>query len=165
MAIIAIHNEDWGFETNCFVCEPKNSLGLRIPFFHDTDSDVVFAHFSLGKEFSGAPTVVHGGLSLAVLDEAMAWACIASGHRWAVTAETTTKFHGAVYIGKEHRVEGRVIEVNESSMTTTGSIRDLKGRVRAEATATFTVLGVAQAQRLVGGEIDTSNTSYVRPTD
>jgi uncharacterized protein (TIGR00369 family) len=165
MAIIAIHNEDWGFETNCFVCEPRNSLGLRIPFFHDTDADVVFAQFALSNDFSGAPTLVHGGLSLAVLDEAMAWACIASGHRWAVTAATSTTFHGAVYIDKEHRVEARVIDVGESSMTTTGSISDLKGRVRAEASATFTVLGVAQAQRLVGGEIDASNTSYVRPAD
>jgi acyl-coenzyme A thioesterase PaaI-like protein len=165
MAIIAIHNEDWGFETNCFVCEPKNKLGLRIPFFHDADSDVVFAHFSLSNEFSGAPTLVHGGLSLAVLDEAMAWACIASGHRWAVTAATSTRFHGAIYVDKEHCVEARVTDIDESSMTTAGSISDLKGRVRAEATATFTVLGVAQAQRLVGGQIDASNTSYVRPAN
>jgi acyl-coenzyme A thioesterase PaaI-like protein len=78
VTVIAIHNEDWGFESNCFVCEPKNGHGLRIPFFHDTDTDVVFADFELGRDFSGAPSLVHGGLLLAVLDEAMAWACIAS---------------------------------------------------------------------------------------
>jgi acyl-coenzyme A thioesterase PaaI-like protein len=165
MAIIAIHNEDWGFETNCFVCEPKNSLGLRIPFFHDTDADVVFAQFALGRDFSGAPTLVHGGVSLAVLDEAMAWACIAVGHRWAMTAETTTRFNGAVYIDKEHRVEARVAEMNGSTMTTAGSISDLKGRVRAEATATFTVLGEAQAQRIAGVELDASHTTYTHPPD
>jgi hypothetical protein len=68
MTGIRLHNEDWGFETNCFVCEPRNDQGLRIPFFHDTELDVVFADFELSNVFSGAPTLVHGGVTLAVLD-------------------------------------------------------------------------------------------------
>lgn len=31
-----LHNEDWGFDSNCFVCEPRNDGGLQIPFHHDT---------------------------------------------------------------------------------------------------------------------------------
>jgi acyl-CoA thioesterase FadM len=98
-----------------------------------------------------------------VLDEAMAWACIAVGHRWAVTVETSTKFHGAVYLDKPHRVEARVVACTTDRMDTSGRIVDLKGRVRAEATATFATLGEAQATRIVGENLGTSASEYLAP--
>ena len=164
MTVIAIHNEDWGFESNCFVCDPKNAHGLRIPFFHDTDENLVFADFDLGRDFSGAPSLVHGGLLLAILDEAMAWACIAIGHRWAVTVETTTKFHGAVYLDKPHRVEARIGETTEDRMQASARILDRKERVRAEASARFATLGEAQAVRAIGENLGTSAAEYLKPT-
>jgi acyl-coenzyme A thioesterase PaaI-like protein len=172
MAIIRIHNADWGFETNCFVCEPRNVRGLRIPFFHDTEREVVFAEFELGNEFSGAPTVVHGGVTLAVLDEAMAWACIAIGKRWAVTSETTTRFHRAVHVDKRYRVEAEVTGHDDPSgqetsvgaktgmMHCTARVLDRHDQVRAEASATFTTLGEAQATR-VGAVVDETTRGYV----
>ncbi len=72
-----LENARWGFESNCFVCEPRNDAGLRIPFFHDEASATVTATFTLDDRFSGAPSYLHGGVLLAVLDEAMAWATIA----------------------------------------------------------------------------------------
>lgn len=35
MTLRRLHNEDWGFDSNCFVGEPRNDGGLRIPFDHD----------------------------------------------------------------------------------------------------------------------------------
>ena len=91
MSLIRLHNDDWGYESNCFVCEARNERGLQIPFFHDTERGIVTAELTLSADFSGAPTMVHGGVVLAILDEAMAWACIAVARRWAVTTETTTR--------------------------------------------------------------------------
>ena len=162
MAVHKLRNARWGFETNCFVCEPKNGQGLRIPFFHDTDAGLVFAEFELGRDFSGAPSLVHGGLILAVLDEAMAWACIAIGHRWAVTVESSAKFHGAVYLDKPHRVEARVATPGEERMEATARIIDRKERVRAESTGTFAVLGEAQATRVIGDNLGTSAADYLK---
>jgi hypothetical protein len=31
------HNRDWGFETNCFLCEPANAIGADL-----TDRDATF---------------------------------------------------------------------------------------------------------------------------
>lgn len=95
MGLTRLHNEDWGFEPNCFVCEAKNARGLQVPFSVDDERGVVVAEVNLPNDFSGAPTVVHGGVTLAVLDEAQAWACIALAGKWAVTVETTTRFHEA----------------------------------------------------------------------
>ena len=61
MALTPLSNEGWGFSSNCFVCEPTNSVGLRQAFFHDTDSALVVADLLLGDEYSGAPSYIHGG--------------------------------------------------------------------------------------------------------
>jgi acyl-coenzyme A thioesterase PaaI-like protein len=150
MAIHRLHNEDWGFETNCFVCEPTNDRGLRIAFFHDDERHVVTAEFELPQAFSGAPTLVHGGVTLAVLDEAMAWACIAIGEQWAVTTTTTTTFHRAVRVGSRYRVEARVVDHVDGVMHTAARVVDRHGELRVEAHASFTTLGAAQVARLAG---------------
>lgn len=159
--MIRLHNDDWGYDTNCFVCEPCNDAGLQIPFFHDTDRDLVVADFELGDAFSGAPTLVHGGVTLAVLDEAMAWACIAVGRQWAVTTETSTRFHRAVRVGSRYRAEAGVVEHVGSTIRTAARVLDRRGVVRAEATATFTTLGEAQVVRIAGEPIDERHRTYV----
>ena len=159
--MIRLHNDDWGFETNCFVCEPSNANGLQIPFFHDTERSIVTAEFELSDRFSGAPTLVHGGVTLAVLDEAMAWACIAIGRQWAVTTETTTRFDRAVRVGSRYRVEAEVVDHVDTVMRTTARVLDRRDVVRAEATASFTTLGEAQATRIVGGAITGDHRQYV----
>jgi acyl-coenzyme A thioesterase PaaI-like protein len=156
-----LHNDDWGFETNCFVCEPSNTGGLQIPFFHDTERGLVTAEFQLTDTFSGAPTLVHGGVTLAVLDEAMAWACIAIGRQWAVTTETTTRFDRVVRVGSQYRVEAEVVDHVETTMRTIGRVLDRRDVVRVEAKATFTTLGEAQATRIAGAAIDDRHRHYV----
>jgi acyl-coenzyme A thioesterase PaaI-like protein len=159
--LIPLHNDDWGYETNCFVCEPTNPNGLQIPFFHDTDREVVTAEFSLDGSFSGAPTLIHGGVTLAVLDEAMAWACIAIGKQWAVTVETTTRFDRAVRVDSTYSVEAAVVGHEGTTMRTSARVLDRRGAVRAEAQATFATLGEAQAIRIAGGALSEADRQYV----
>lgn len=162
MARHRLHNDDWGFETNCFVCDPTNESGLRIPFFHDDELDAVVAEFELADEFSGAPTLVHGGVTLAVMDEAMAWACIAIGRRWAVTTETTTRFHRAVRVGSRYRVEARIADHVGETMRAVARLFDRRDRLRVESSATFTTLGEAQAVRLAGAAVCDADRGYLR---
>lgn len=162
MTLIRLHNEDWGFDSNCFVCEPRNVGGLRIPFDHDTERGVVVATFTLDDTFSGAPTYVHGGVSLAVLDEAQAWATIAVGGRFAVTTETTTRFRRPVMVGRTYGVEARLTTQDDASLATAAEITDERGKVCAETTATFAVLGPAQAARATGVDPTTLDASYLR---
>jgi len=151
--LIRLHNEDWGYETNCFVCEPTNPAGLQIPFFHDVAGARVIADFSLDDGFGGAPTMIHGGITLAVLDEAMAWACIAVGHRWAMTAETTTRFSRPMMVDRPYRVEASLADQQEAMISARAVVTfENKGETKtcAQAEASFTVLGEAQVTRLTG---------------
>ena len=165
MAIRPLENARWGFESNCFVCEPRNAAGLRIPFEHDDGAGVVRAAFALDDRFSGAPTYVHGGVVLAVLDEAMSWATIAVGGVFAVTSETSARFLRPVRVGRDHTVEARVDEVAEDRLETSASVLDGKGRACAEARATFVPLGPAQAVDAIGSELTDEDATYVRGSD
>ncbi len=150
MAIHRLTNEQWGFTSNCFVCEPENAAGLRIPFEHDDEAEVVRATFTLDDRFSGAPAYVHGGVTLAVLDEAMAWATIAIGGKFALTSETTTTFSHAVKVGRSYTVEATVASSDGATMATTATVYDDRARPCATAAATFTVLGAAQVVDVMG---------------
>ena len=154
MAIIRLHNDDWGYESNCFVCEQRNEHGLRIPYFHDTDRGLVTAQIELSDHYSGAPTLIHGGVILAVLDEAMAWACIAIVKRWAVTTETSTRFERPVRVDVPYEIIADVTTVDDDQIRTTASVLDQRGRLRATAHATFAILGEAQITRLAGASAD-----------
>ncbi len=162
MAIRALSNEQWGFTSNCFVCEPTNAAGLRIPFEHDDEAGVVRATFDLDGRFSGAPSYVHGGVTLAVLDEAMAWATIAIGGKFAVTSETTTKFGYGVRIGRTYTVEATVDSADADTMQTSARVLDERGRPCVTATATFTVLGAAQVVDVIGVDDLGADASYVK---
>lgn len=154
-------NEQWGFSSNCFVCEPKNGSGLRIPFFHDHESDLVTAEFELSDAFSGAPSYVHGGVSLAVLDEVQAWATIAVAGKFAVTTKTSASFHKPVRVGKTYTLEGEVVSVDDDTIATVGRIVDHRGEVRVESEATFLVLSAAIAADAIG-EVTGDDATYLR---
>ena len=153
MVLRRLHNEDWGFETNCFVCEPRNNEGLRMPFFADDEVGLVLANFTLSTSFSGAPMMVHGGVCLAILDEAQAWAAIALVGRVAVTAETTSRFSRPVLIDRPHVVEARIVDVGATELWASAVIRNERGKDCVASEARFVILSEAQAVRMTGTEI------------
>ncbi len=155
-------NENWGFDSNCFVCEPRNSAGLRIPFFHDDEARSVQAEFTLDDSFSGAPSYVHGGVTLAILDEAQAWATIAVCGKFAVTTETTTKFHRPVRVGRTFVVEASIADQSDSEIRTRAQVRNESGKVCAESTAVFAVLAEATAVDAIGADVDTIGREHLR---
>jgi len=162
MARKPLTNAGWGFETNCYVCEPTNPLGLRIPFFHDDEAGVVTAEFRLGPEHSGAPHYVHGGVLLAILDEAMAWAAIALAGRFAVVQSTATTFDRPVRVDEPHRVLASVHTRTDTAVTARASVVDAGDRRCAEARARLVVLSTAVAGAAIG-PVTGADIRYLRP--
>ena len=162
MALTPLTNAGWGFETNCYVCEPANPVGLRIPFFHDDEAEVVTAEFRLGPAHSGAPHYVHGGVLLAILDEAMAWAAIALAGRFAVVQSTATTFARPVRVDELHRVEARVHDHTDTAVTARAAVADAGGRPCAEARARMVVLSTAVAGAAIG-PVTGADIRYLRP--
>jgi len=152
----------FGFDSRCFVCDGTNPRGLRVPFFEDTDAGLVFADFELPAEFSGAPTLVHGGVTLALIDEAMSWATIALAGTFAYTGETTARFAWPVRLGRPYRVEARVTDRAERRITTEAAVLDAKGRPCVTATAAMVVLDPDQGAQAIGQPVTGDDASYLR---
>jgi acyl-coenzyme A thioesterase PaaI-like protein len=157
-----LENSRWGFGTNCFVCEPSNARGLQVPFSHDTDRGIVFADFTLGAEFSGAPTYVHGGATLALIDEGMSWATIALSKKFAFTKETSATFDWPVRVDRSYRLEVRVVDEDERRILTEGVVLDAKQRPCVTARAEMAVLSAAQAADAIGAEPGADQQQYLR---
>ena len=162
MALVRLDNSAWGFESSCFVCEPSNSAGLRIPFFHDQEDDAVVADFTLGERFSGAPRYVHGGVTLAVLDEAMAWAAIALAGTFALTRTTSTRFRRPVAVDRPYRVEAHLQgRTDGGELEMVAVVVDEDGRPCVEASATLVPMDAARATDAIGA-IEGDDASFVR---
>ena len=131
MTLTPLTNARWGFESMCFVCEEANERGMRIPFFHDDETGTVSAEFTLTEAFSGAPAFGHGGVLMAITDEAMCWATIAGAGTWAVTASNTHRFLRPVRLGRPYRVEAHVAGQDDRGISATALIgRDAPGSRR-----------------------------------
>ncbi len=162
MAVEALDPTRFGFDSRCFVCDRQNPRGLQVPFFHDADAEVVFADFELPAEFSGAPTLVHGGVTLAVIDEAMSWATIALGGKFAYTGDTSARFAWPVRLDRPYRVEARVTGRDQRQMTTEAVVLDAKRRACVTATATMIVLDLDQAADAIGAPVTGDDAKFTR---
>jgi uncharacterized protein (TIGR00369 family) len=162
VAIERLEASRFGFDSRCFVCEPTNPRGLQVPFFHDAEAGVVFATFELPPEFSGAPTLVHGGVTLALIDEAMSWATIALGGKFAYTGELSARFQWPVRLGRPYRIEAKLVDRAERRMTTEAAVLDAKDRPCVTATATMLVLDVDQAADAIGTTVAGDDATYTR---
>jgi acyl-coenzyme A thioesterase PaaI-like protein len=152
----------FGFDSRCFVCDTTNERGLQVPFFHDTDAEIVFAEFELPAEFSGAPTLVHGGATLALIDEAMSWATIAIGGKFAFTKETSARFDWPVRLDRPYRLEARISDADERHFDVEAVVLDAKGRACVAATAAMSILDLGQATDVIGTTPTGDDADYVR---
>ena len=162
MAVERLENSRWGFGSNCYVCEPSNARGMQVPFSHDTDRSFVFADFTLGTEFSGAPTYVHGGATLALIDEGMSWATIALSEKFAFTKETSARFDWPVRVDRPYRLEVRVVDEDDRRILTEAVVLDAKQRPCVTARAEMSVLSPAQAVDAIGVEPGEDEQRYLR---
>jgi len=162
VTVTPLTNAAWGFESMCFVCEDTNEHGLRIPFFHDDEAGTVTAEFTMSEVFSGAPAFVHGGLLMAVADEAMCWATIAIAGTWALTASNGHRFLRPVRLDRPYRVEARLTGSDGAGIHTAATIESVTtGKVSVEAEAVFAPLGPVQASSAIGTDVAPEHRGYL----
>jgi len=123
------------YDQYCFACGRANPIGLHLRFHRE--GDVVVAAYAPRPEDVGFPGVLHGGVLVTLLDEAMAWAMYGRSLTLGVTAKMEIRYRRAaapeealVVRGRVRRMRGRRIEVEAELDTASGE------RV-AEATALF----------------------------
>jgi acyl-coenzyme A thioesterase PaaI-like protein len=153
----------FGIDSRCFVCDPDNEAGLRQSFYLDDDEGVVVAQFTPGYDPSGAPKYAHGGVSMAILDDAMAWAVIALRQRFGLTRRAEIDFARAVRVGVRHDVCAWVEEFDGRRLIARAELRDDAGFPCVSARAEYVVITMEEARKAIGAAGPISP-EYVAPS-
>jgi len=146
----------FAFETRCFVCDQDNEGGLRQRFFLDDELGRVVAEFIPSADHSGAPNYAHGGVSMAVLDDAMAWAIIAIKDRFGLTRKAEVEFFRPVLVGRAYEVQAWVESFEDRSLVARAELRSSEGKLCVAARASYIVLTVEEAESALGAGAETA---------
>ena len=153
----------FAFASLCFVCDQTNADGMRQQFFHDEEAGRIVAEFTPVPGFSGAPNYTHGGASIAVLDDAMAWAIIALQERFGVTRKCEVDLIRPVTIGATHNVDAWVESFEDRALVARAEMRNSEGKLCVAAKATYIVLTMDEAMSAIGAGATTAST-YTEPS-
>jgi len=115
----------------CFVCGPKNPIGLKLDF--SLEGEVMRTEFISRKEHQGYMDIVHGGIISTLLDEIMVKLAIELGMP-AVTAHMDIRLRKSVKVGSRLTFSAKILEnTNKLLVAHAKSVTD-DGKIVAEAT-------------------------------
>ena len=98
----------------CFVCGPKNPIGLKLKF--SFDGKTIKTEFIPRKEHQGYMNIVHGGIIATLLDEAMVKLAIEMGMP-AVTAQIDIRLKKALRVGEKIIVTSEILKNTKKILT------------------------------------------------
>ena len=127
---------------NCFACGPENESGMHLHF--EGDASEVRCRVTLEPRFQGWRGIAHGGIVMALIDEAMAHAAGYSGHR-GVTAAVNVRFRKPVPIGEPVEVHGRVTWNRRNVLGVEATILDARGTLLVSGVGSFVSRGPLEA--------------------
>jgi len=126
-------------DDGCFVCGRANTIGLKLKFDVDKETNTSRSSVVFTREYQGWDKVVHGGILAAVLDDAMAYALM-SLDKLAITTKMTIKYRKPVIIGETLYLEGTIDKIKSRLAFTkaVGYVIEDETRInKVEAEGTF----------------------------
>jgi uncharacterized protein (TIGR00369 family) len=126
----------------CFACGPDNPAGLHLEF--EPTHEGVRSQVTLRPEFQGWKGIAHGGIAMMLLDEAMAHAAGAAGHR-GVTASANVRFRKPVPIGVPLTLTGRVVWQRRNVLGLEADVHDASGTLLVHGDGHFVSKGPLDA--------------------
>ncbi len=132
----------------CIVCGRENEAGLRLAYWAGDQASR--AEWVVEPRYCGIPGFLHGGLILALLDDAMWYAAYGEG-AFTMTAEATVRYRAPVRSGQAVAALGRVEGRSGRLWRLAAELRDAEtGAVLAAASGKF--LEVPPAELGMQGE-------------
>jgi uncharacterized protein (TIGR00369 family) len=120
----------------CFACGMRNDMGLKLVFRQEGDE--IVTECTPEPHFQGFPGVLHGGIVVTLLDEALSRTATAEG-RWMMTGKLEIRFRSAAPVGRRLRVSARALTSRARMLQAVAEVRlaDEPETVIATAEGTF----------------------------
>lgn len=120
----------------CIVCGPTNPIGLHVRY--TPDGEGVVARVAVPADFQGFRGVVHGGILVALLDDAMWHAVFHRTGRSTVTVDLTTRFVKPAPVGAVLTVAATAGEMRHRLARAAATVREAaSGEVLAQGEGRF----------------------------
>lgn len=119
--------------TLCFGCGRDNPIGLKLKF--EWDGKTARAEFIPTEFYQGWPGVVHGGIILCLLDEAMSWVVLFEGAH-CITAKIEAKLSRPASLNETLVVMASVTRKTRKLIETKAAVSLPDGTLIAEGAAT-----------------------------
>jgi uncharacterized protein (TIGR00369 family) len=118
----------------CLVCGVENKFGLKTRFF-ETENNELIATFTSLDEHQSYPTITHGGISAAILDEVIGRAIMitAGSSMFGVTIELNIRYKKPVPTGVPLKAMGRITKDSGRIFEGTGELYLPNGDIAVEA--------------------------------
>jgi len=126
----------------CFGCGQDNPIGLKLSF--QWDGKTARAEFTPTKFYQGWSGLVHGGIMICILDEAMAYAALFEGMN-CVTANMQVKLRRLAPIDEPLVITASTIKKTRKLVEAKAAISLKDGTLIAEGTATQFVINTKTA--------------------
>ena len=118
----------------CFGCGSQNPIGLQIKF--DVTEEGVKAVVKPRREYQGYHNMLHGGMMMTMVDEAMAWA-VATKYGHGVTAEITVRIRSFGQIDSPMTLIGKTTKKRLRMVEGESFLLDKDDNVIAQASGKF----------------------------
>jgi beta-phosphoglucomutase family hydrolase len=122
----------------CFGCGQKNPFGLRLKFKRDGKG--VRTEYTPGEYYQSWPDIIHGGITVTMLDEAMGHATLMNGNFGFLTASIHVNLKRPAYVNDRLIITGKVIKDKGRTVEVTGKISLPDGTLVADGRAVQVVL-------------------------
>ncbi len=125
----------------CFACGQLNPYGLKMIFRFDDNT--IISDFKPNKEHQGFPGIIHGGITAAVLDEALnRTSMLTNQPTWTMTGRLDVRYRRYVPYGPLLRVRAWLDKQRGRMVQASGklTLADDENVLFAEAQGTFMTL-------------------------
>lgn len=129
----------------CFGCGQKNPIGLKLGF--KWDGKAAQAEFTPTELYQGWPGIVHGGIIICLLDEAMTYAAMFDGSR-SVTAKMQIRLKRAASLNEPLLISSSVTRKTRKLVETQAIVSLKDSTLIAEGTATHFVANSQDSRKI-----------------
>jgi len=143
VTIPKISMDDIAENNMCFGCGKTNPIGLKMKFVRDGDS--VKSEFVPNENHQGWPGYTHGGILMAIIDEAIGWVTFLTGV-YNITAKLDLKLKSMAKVGEPLIVTARITSQSKRLIETKVDIKRKDGILIAEAESIQFIVDAKEAK-------------------